>query len=73
MVEASGLLNPTPGAQLPSDATAGGWVAFGNDEAGQLDKANNDKVGVHGILTTCKAWQDKAVAAAQPKHWWRFW
>jgi hypothetical protein len=73
MVAASGLLNPTPGAALPNNDSKGEWVAFGDRQTGQLDHANNDKEGVRGILTTCKAWQDKAAGAAKPKAWWRIW
>lgn len=73
MVDASGLLEPTPGAALPSDSTAGGWIAFGDRQTGQLDKANADKAGVRGILGTCAAWQAKAAAAAKPRPWWKLW
>jgi hypothetical protein len=47
--------------------------AFADAQTGQLDKANNDKVGVRNILASCKAWQDKAAAAAKPKPWWKVW
>ena len=73
LVEASGLLKPTPGAPLPTDSSSGAWIAHDDANAGQLDKANNDKAGVHGILTTCAAWQAKAAAAAKPRPWWRIW
>lgn len=73
MVDASGLLEPTPGAALPSDSNAGGWIAYVDRQTGQLDKANADKVGVRGILTTCRAWQDKAAGAAKPRPWWKLW
>ena len=73
MVEASGLLQPTAGAALPIDSAAGEWVAFGDRQTGQLDKANADKAGVHGILATCEEWQAKAVAAAKPRRWWKLW
>jgi len=72
MVEASGLLTETPGAALPGNDSAGEWIAFADRQTGQLDKANNDKAGTRGILKLCRAWQDKAAAAARPKKWW-FW
>ncbi|WP_375393079.1 hypothetical protein [uncultured Sphingomonas sp.] len=68
-MDAAGLLEPTPGAALPSDSSAGGWIAFGDRQTGQLDKANADKAGVRGILGTCA----KAAAAARPRPWWQFW
>ena len=73
MVEASGLLEPTPGAALPASDAGGEWVAFGDRQTGQLDKANADKGGVRGILTTCADWQAKAAAAAKPRPWWKLW
>jgi hypothetical protein len=73
MVKASGLLNRTPGAPLPASDTAGELATFGIQQTGQLERANADKDGAAGILTTCQAWQDKASKAAQPKPWWKFW
>lgn len=67
MVEASGLLQPTPGAALPADASSGEWISFGDRQTGQLDKANANKAGVKGILATCADWQAKAAAMAKPK------
>lgn len=72
-MKASGLLATTPGAAPPADDTKGEWVAFGDRQTGQLDKANADKTGALGILTTCDEWQKKADAAAAPRPWWRFW
>lgn len=71
MVEASGLLAPTPGAPLPS-ATKAGWIVFGDAQTGQLDKANLDKAGVRGILRACASWQARAVEDAKRRHWWQF-
>jgi hypothetical protein len=67
MVKASGLLEPTTGASLPRDDSAGEWIAFGDRQTGQLDKSNADKAGATGILDACAAWQAKAAAAVKPK------
>jgi hypothetical protein len=66
-VKASGLLATTLGASLPQDDSAGEWIAFGDRQTGQLDKANADKAGTIGILDACAAWQAKAAAAARPR------
>lgn len=71
MVQASGLLKPTPGAALPANETIGEIAAFGDRQTGQLDKANADKQGADAIMATCEDWQAKALAAARPKHWWQ--
>lgn len=71
MVEASGLLHPTPGATLPADGSKGEWVGFGDRQTGQLDKANADKDSARAILRMCRVWQDKAAIAARPKPWYR--
>lgn len=72
ILEASGLLNETPGAPLPPSDSAGDWIAFGDKQTGQLDKANGDKRGVRGIVALCKRKQAEADAAAKPRHWWQF-
>lgn len=71
MVTASGLEAPTAHAPLPSEATAGAWVAFGNDESGQLDKANADKGAVIGIGKTCDKWATEAKKQVEHKPWWK--
>lgn len=70
LVEASGLSKATPHATFP-DATTGGWVDFGNREAGQLDKANADKTAITGIGQTCDRWQAEAKKEAEKKPWYR--
>jgi hypothetical protein len=67
LVEASGLLNPTPGAARPSQATAGELAAFGDRQTGQLDKANEDKGGAGRILRLCEKRNADAIEAARPK------
>jgi hypothetical protein len=66
-VESSGLLEPTPGASLPADDTAGEIAAFGDRQTGQLDKANADKRGARGIIQGCDAAQRKALEDAKKR------
>lgn len=68
MVEASGLLEPTPGAARPRTDTVGEIAAFGDRQTGQLDKANADKVGAGRMLKTCREWQDRALKDAQRRN-----
>lgn len=46
---------PTPGAPLPADDTAGAWATFANSQTGQLDLANASKATALEILTRCEA------------------
>lgn len=70
MVGATKLADPTPHATLP-EATVGGWVDFGNREAGQLDKSNADKTAIVGIGQTCDRWLSEAKEKAEAKPWYR--
>jgi hypothetical protein len=67
LVEASGLLDPTPGAARPQDHSVGEIAAFGDRQTGQLDKSNADKRGVRGILTVCHDAEERARQDAQKK------
>ncbi|MBO9380148.1 hypothetical protein GG804_25605 [Sphingomonas histidinilytica] len=67
MVEASGLLQPTPGAARPSTPAIGEVAAFGDRQTGQLDKANADKAGAGAILSLCEKRNAEAIDAATPK------
>ncbi len=65
--------DPTPGADLPGlDATATDWQVFGNQQTGQLDKANLDKKRAHQIITGCEE-RDEKIVAAQSRKWWEIW
>lgn len=65
---ASGLLDPTPGAQLALiDGSAGGDGAFGLAQTGQLVKANIDKRTAKAIGTSCDAEWTAALKAARPR------
>lgn len=63
---------PVPGAPLPTGETVGDWVAFGDAQTGQLDKANDRTVTSIGIIERCEE-RDKAAIAAASKGWWQFW
>jgi hypothetical protein len=65
MIEASGLLEATPGALRPQTDTVGEIAAFGDRQTGQLDKANVDKGGVRRMGAVCEAEQSKALKEAQ--------
>lgn len=73
MIAASGLLDLTPGAPLPSNDTAGEIGAFGDRQTGQLDKANADKGGVRRMGDICDEKQKQALANAQRRNkpWWK--
>ena len=53
LISASGLLNPTPGAEIPEgDAVA--WRIGFLEQSGQLQKANDDKAGAAALMTECE-------------------
>ena len=55
------------GADLPQDDTVGSWIAFGDAQTGQLDKANDRYKAAVGIVGRCEERDRKAVEAAKPK------
>ena len=55
------------GAPLPLGGTVGDWVAFGDAQTSQLDKANGRTVDTIGIVERCEARDAAAVKAARPK------
>ena len=64
---ASGLLDPTPGADKGLiDGTAGGLGADSVAAAGQLAKANVDKATAKRIGTSCDAQWAAALGKAKP-------
>lgn len=64
------LIDPTPGAPLPADGTAGTWVAFGDAQTGQLDKANIDKRAQHDIVAACEKRDREAAQKVTKRPWW---
>lgn len=56
-----------PGAPLPDGQTVGDWIAFGDAQTAQLDKANDRYSAGVGIIERCEARDKAAVAHAKPK------
>jgi hypothetical protein len=52
--------DPVPGAPLPEGQTVGDWVAFGDAQTAQLDKANGRTGDALDIIARCEA-RDAAV------------
>lgn len=61
---------PVPGAPLPLEGTAGAWVAFGDAQTGQLDKANDRTLSSITIVERCEQLNRDAVASAK-RPWWK--
>lgn len=55
------------GADLPSGDTVGDWIAFGDAQTGQLDKANDRYRAAVGIVERCEERDREAVRRARPK------
>lgn len=55
------------GAPLPEGEQVGDWVAFGDAQTAQLDKANDRYRAGIGIVSRCEARDRKAVERARPK------
>ena len=53
--------NPIPGAPLPDGQTVGAWVAFGDAQTAQLDKANGRTGDALDIVARCEARDAAAV------------
>lgn len=56
-----------PGAPLPEGNTVGDWIAFGDAEGAQLDKANGRTTDTIAIISRCEARDAAAVKKARPK------
>lgn len=52
-----------PGAPLPDGGAVGDWIAFGDAQTGQLDKANGRTTDAIGIIERCEARDREAVNA----------
>ncbi len=62
------------GAPLPDGDTVGEWIAFGDQQTGQLDKSNDRYRAAHGapggdggIVGRCEARDREAVRKSRPK------
>ena len=56
---------PVPGAPLPDGETVGDWIAFGDAQTAQLDKANDRTGAAIGIIERCEARDREAVKKAR--------
>lgn len=56
-----------PGADLPAGDTVGDWIAFGDAQTGQLDKANDRTRAAIGIVERCEERDRAAVQRARPR------
>ena len=56
-----------PGAPLPDGNTVADWVAFGDAEGAQLDKANGRTVDALTIIGNCEKRDAAAIRKARPK------
>ncbi|WP_298597019.1 hypothetical protein [uncultured Sphingorhabdus sp.] len=72
LVNASGLLDPTPPAALPESDVASSGFTWGLAQTGQLDKSNNDKAGARRLNDECHRLHREAAAKAK-RPWWQFW
>lgn len=63
---------PVPGAPLPAGDTAADWVAFGDAQTAQLDKANDRTLTSIGIVERCEKRDAEAVERAR-RPWWKVW
>jgi hypothetical protein len=59
--------NPIAGAPLPTGNTVGEWIAFGDAQTGQLDKANGRTADTIAIIERCEARDAEALRAARPR------
>jgi hypothetical protein len=60
-----------PSADLPAEDTAGAWVAFGDAQTGQLDKANGRTVDSIDIVQKCERRDAEAVAKIEGRSVWQ--
>jgi len=56
--------DPVPGAPLPAGRTVGDWIAFGDAQTAQLDKANGRTGDALDIVARCEARDAAAVKRA---------
>lgn len=54
-----------PPAPLPAGGTVGDWIAFGDAQTGQLDKANERTTSAIGIVERCEARDREAIGKAK--------
>lgn len=55
---------------MPQGVAVGDWIAFGDAQTGQLDKANDRTASTLSIVGKCEARDAETVKALTPKPWW---
>ena len=55
------------GAPIPDGETVADWVAFGDAQTGQLDKANDRYRAATGIVRRCENRDREAIAQSRPR------
>lgn len=55
------------GAPFPDGSTVGDWIAFGDAQTGQLDKANDRYRAAVGIVERCEERDRQAIERSKPK------
>ena len=58
---------PVAGAPLPAGDAVGDWIAFGDSQTAQLDKANDHTLSAIGIVERCEARDAAAVKKSRAK------
>lgn len=66
-----GWKDSVPSAPLPANDTVGEWVAFGDAQTAQLDKANGRTADALAIVEKCEARDREAADRLKPRPWWR--
>lgn len=63
---------PVSGARIPDIDTAAEWIAFGDAQTAQLEKANDRTSTAIGIVERCEERDRQAVSRAR-RPWWKMW
>ena len=58
-------------APLPANDTVGEWVAFGDAQTAQLDKANGRTADALAIVAKWEARDRESAERLKPRPWWR--
>lgn len=66
------LADDVPSTALPTENTVGQWVAFGDAQTGQLERANDEKATALWIVNQCEA-EARAAADDIMRPWWKIW
>jgi hypothetical protein len=67
------LIEDTPSAHPPVSGDQGAWVAFGDAQTGQLDKANLKPHAIMHIVSGCEARDRETAKKLQAPPVWQFW